>query len=87
MMGNCVCPVRGEADHATFIAGVSRWPSRPTSSIADQPLRLHHDPIDQLSDGWDVMDQANNHAAAPRAGVHVTINHDLGIDAGQAKVR
>ena len=51
-------------------------------SIADQPLRLRHDPIDQLGDGWDVMDQPNNHAAAPGAGVHVTINHDLGIDAG-----
>jgi hypothetical protein len=28
------------------------------------------------------MDQANNHAAAPGAGVHVTIDHDLGVDTG-----
>src|SRR3984885_4425952 len=51
-------------------------------SITDQPLRLDHDPIDQFGDGWDVMDQPNNHAAAPGADIHVTTNHDLGIDAG-----
>src|SRR5271163_2690744 len=50
--------------------------------IADQPLRLHHDPIDQLGDGWYVLDQANNHAAAPGACVHVTVDHDLGVDTG-----
>jgi hypothetical protein len=37
--------------------------------------------IDQLGDGWDVADQASDHAATPGARIHVTIDHDLGVDA------
>jgi len=31
-------------------------------TIADQALRVRHDPFDQLGDGRDVVDQAGDHA-------------------------
>ena len=39
------------------------------------------DAIDQLLDGRHVVDQAHDHAAAPGTGIHIAVDHDLGIDA------
>lgn len=49
---------------------------------SDEALRLAHDPPDKLIDRRDVMDKADDHAATPRAGVHLSVEHDLGVDAG-----
>jgi hypothetical protein len=49
-------------------------------------LSLRHDAIDQLLHRRDVIDQADHHAAAQGARVHVTVDHDLRIDAGDLVV-
>src|SRR5215470_1084474 len=50
-------------------------------ALPDNLLGSRHDPIDQLLDRRDVVDQADHHAAAPSARVHVANDHDLGINA------
>src|SRR3984893_7476242 len=48
----------------------------------DEMFRVRHDAIDQLLDGRDIVDETDDHAAAPRASIHVAIDHDLGVDPG-----
>src|SRR5260370_22960388 len=80
--GHLRLPSRRRSGSRHFHRGRLKVAKQTNEPNADQPLRLHYDPIDQLGDGWDVMDQPNNHAAAPGACVHVTIDHDLGVDTG-----
>src|SRR6266849_5991486 len=47
-----------------------------------QALGVRHDAVDQFFDGRDIVDETDDHAAAPGAGIHVSIDHDLGIDPG-----
>ena len=65
--------------HATFFATSPSKKSREPA--ADQLLRFAHDPIDQFLHRRNVVDQAGDHAAAPGAGIHIAVDHDLGIDA------
>src|SRR5437868_4448650 len=48
--------------------------------LQNEALGVRHDPIDQLLDRWNVVDQASHHAATPGSRIHVAVDHDLGID-------
>ena len=50
--------------------------------LADELVRLSHDAVDQLLAGRDIVDQAGDHAAGPGTGIHVALQHDARIDAG-----
>ena len=58
-------------------------PSHPGTHqpVTDDLFRLVHDAIDEFLAGGDVVDEARDHAAAPGAGIHLPVQHDLGIDA------
>jgi hypothetical protein len=47
----------------------------------DDLLGLAHDAVDQFLDCRDVVDQTDHQAAAPCAGIHLTVDHHLGVDA------
>src|SRR6266403_1024318 len=49
--------------------------------VQNEALGIRHDAVDQFLDGRNVVDQPGDHAAAPGAGIHVALDHDLGIDA------
>src|SRR3954454_11836699 len=49
--------------------------------VPDEALGIDHNPIDQLLDRWDVVDQSHDHPATPGTRVHIAVDHDLGIDA------
>src|SRR5262245_49802654 len=53
---------------------------KSSEPVADQRLRLSHDAADQLLDGWDIVNQARDHAAAPGSGLHLPLAHYLRID-------
>src|SRR3954464_11763023 len=50
-------------------------------ALANDGFGLGHDAVDQFLYRRNVVDQADYHAAAPGARVHVAVDHDLGIDA------
>src|SRR5439155_22887721 len=47
----------------------------------DQPLGIRHDAVDQFLHRRNVVNESNDHAAAPRTSVHIAVDHHLGIDA------
>src|SRR5882757_4173506 len=49
--------------------------------VENNALGVGHDAVDHLLDSRNVLDQSDHHPAAPRTGVHLAIDHDLGIDA------
>ena len=49
-------------------------------------LGLAHDAVDQLLDGRNVVDQADHQATAPCAGIHLPVDHHIGVDGGDLRV-
>src|SRR6266850_1033257 len=58
-----------------FRADESRQP------IQDDALGICHDTVDQFLDRRNVLDQADHHAAAPGAGIHLAVDLDQAVDA------
>src|SRR5712664_4104541 len=50
--------------------------------VQNEAFGVGHDAIDQLFNRRNVLDQSDYHPAAPGAGIHLAVDHDLGIDAG-----
>jgi hypothetical protein len=50
-------------------------------ALTDDSFGVRHDAVDQFLYRRDVVDEARNHAATPRASVHIAVDHHLGIDA------
>ena len=54
----------------------------PSQALRDDRLGFAHDAVDQLAAGRHVVDEAGDHAARPRARLHVALLHDLHVGAG-----
>src|SRR5947207_5380413 len=52
-----------------------------SQALTDDSLGIRHDAVDQFLHRRNVVNEPNDHAAAPRARVHVAVDHHLGIDA------
>jgi hypothetical protein len=52
-----------------------------SETTADQSLGFRHYPANQVRDVRYVVDQTDDHAAAPGARIHVALDHHFGVDA------
>src|SRR6185312_12703313 len=71
----------GSGDRACALGRSGDPVEKSRQAFANEALGVRHNSVDQLLDGWDAIDQPDHHAAAPSAGIHVAVDHHLGIDA------
>src|SRR5438445_1140782 len=83
--------VRTSAGGMPFRKGSGDRPSRSrplpgaveetSQALPDDLFGVRHDTVDQFLHRRDVANETRDHAATPGAGVHIAVDHHLGIDA------